>query len=95
MADLGGGYEDSPSKYFIIFLDALTLFSVATPIPNKNTETLLNAFTDHIVNIFGPPKYFYSDNEPAFDSTEFKNYCVVQNIEILHAAAYESFSNEN
>ena len=95
MADLGGGYEDGPSKYFIIFVDALTLFSVAVPIPNKNTETLLQAFTNNIVNIFGPPKFFYSDNEPAFDSSEFKEYCLERDIEILHAAPYASFSNGN
>ena len=95
MADIGGGYEDGPSKYFIVFADALTLFSVAIPIPNKNTETLLKAFTDNIINIFGSPKYFYSDNEPAFDSNEFKDYCISENIQIMHSAPYASFSNGN
>ena len=95
MADIGGGYEDGNTKYFIIFVDALTLFSVSVAISNKNTETLLNAFTTHIINIFGTPNYFYSDNEPAFDSNEFKNYCISENIEIMHAAPYASFSNGN
>ena len=95
MADIGGGYEDGSAKYFVIFADALTLFSIAVPIPNKNKETLLGAFIEHIINIFGTPKYFYSDNEPAFDSDDFKNYCIEEDIIILHAAPYASFSNGN
>ena len=95
MADIGGGYEEGPAKYFVIFVDALTLFSVAVAIPNKNTDTLLNAFIEHIINIFGTPNYFYSDNEPAFDSNEFKEYCSTEDITILHAAPYASFSNGN
>ena len=95
MADIGGGYEEGPAKYFVIFVDALTLFSVAVAIPNKNADTLLNAFIEHIINIFGTPNYFYSDNEPAFDSNEFKDYCTTEEITILHAAPYASFSNGN
>lgn len=95
MADIGGGYEDGPKKYFIIFVDALNLYSVAKAIPNKNSQTLRDAFIDNIVNVFGSPKYFYSDNEPALDSDEFKDYCDLNGIQKMHAAPYASHSNGN
>ena len=95
MADIGGGYEDGPKKYFIIFVDALNLYSVAKAIPNKNSQTLTDAFIDNIVNVFGSPTYFYSDNEPALKSDEFKEYCDSNEIQIMHAAPYASYSNGN
>ena len=95
MADVGGGYEDGPKKYFIIFVDALNLYSVTKAIPNKDSQTLRDAFIDNIVNVFGSPTYFYSDNEPALKSDKFKEYCDSNQIKIMNSAPYASHSNGN
>ena len=56
------------NKYIVTFIDVLTRFAVATPIPNKTAETVARAIFEKLFCVYGICENLVSDN-----GTEYTN----------------------
>ena len=80
-------------KHVIHFIDHFTRFSVAVVVDNKRKETIIRAFLDCWLSIFGAPLSILSDNGGEFNNDEFKQLCEKFNITVKATAAESPWSN--
>ncbi|MEL6488286.1 MAG: transposase family protein [Pseudomonadota bacterium] len=84
--DLFSGFGTTPSghKFMAVFVDNFSLFSLAVPIIDKTTTSIITALKDHIIMHFGPPRILRTDGETAILKSEvFQTF--LKNFNIIHA----------
>ena len=60
--------------YILHMIDHLTRYSCACIIKNKRKETIVKGLLEYWIRIFGPPKYFLSDNGGEFVNDEMVDF---------------------
>jgi hypothetical protein len=81
------------NRYILTFLDDLTKFVVATPIPNEDAETVAREFVLSIVLKFGTPEVMLTDQGSNFLSELYQNICKLLRIKKIHTTAFHPESN--
>ena len=79
--------------YFIHFIDHATRFSTASVIKSKRRDTIINAFFQCWISIFGPPEKVLSDNGGEFVNEDFVDLCHNLNINFMTTSAEAPWSN--
>ena len=68
------------NKYLLTFIDYLTRYCEAIPIPNQTAETITQEFVHKIITRYGVPKQLLTDQGRNFLSTLFKGVCELLSI---------------
>ena len=63
------------NKFVLTVIDMLTGFTMAVPIPNKNANTICDAYRDHIYCSFGGGSRILTGNDSEFKNKEMKQVC--------------------
>ena len=79
--------------YILHMIDHLTRYSSACVISNKRKETIVKGVLEYWIRIFGPPKYFLSDNGGEFVNDEMIDLAEKFNISLKTTAAESPWSN--
>ena len=96
--DLVGGKEtllttDTGCKYILVMIDLFTRFVVATPLPNMNAQTIVDAVETKWFLVFDRPRRILTDRGANFESAVFSNFCTLNNIVKSRTTAYHPQSN--
>ena len=81
------------NKYIVTVIDMLTGFTMATPILNKNSETIYNAYRDNIYCIFGGSSRILTDNGSEFQNKEMQQVCKTLGVKHIFSPVYTPESN--
>jgi transposase InsO family protein len=79
----------------ISFIDHLTKYAEAVPIPDATTEACARAYATQIVPRHGPSAILVTDQGPNFMSTFFRETCKILGVKHLHTTAYHPQANGN
>ena len=74
----GMGTGSQGERFVAIFVCDFSLFTIAVPLKDKSTESIIKAFRNHIITPFGPPRVLRTDGETAILRSNKFN-------ELLHA----------
>ena len=74
-------------------IDMLTGFTLAIPIPNKNSETICNAFRNNIYCTFGGSSQILIDNGSEFKNKEMQQVCETLGVKHIFSPVYMPESN--
>ena len=94
--DLVGPIHPSSSrgnKYVLTVIDMLTGFTIATPIKNKNAETICDAYRNHVYCTFGGSSRILTDNGSEFKNQEMKEVCETLGVKHIFSPVYTPQSN--
>lgn len=81
------------NKYILTFLDDLTKFLVAVPIPNHEAETVSDVLVHHIILPFGTPASLVSDNAPEFVGHVLTETCKMLQLKKICTTPYHPQAN--
>ena len=81
------------NKYILTVIDMLTGFTMAVPIPNKNSETICNAYRDNIYCTFGGSSWILTDNGSEFKNMEMQQVCETLGVKHIFSPVYTPESN--
>ena len=76
------------NKYILTVIDMLMGFTIAVPIPNKNTDTIRDAYRDHICCTFGGSSRILTDNGSEFKNKEMKQVCETLRVKHIFSPVY-------
>ena len=76
------------NKYILTVIDMLTGFTMVVPIPNKSSETICNAYRDHIYCIFGGSSRILTDNGSEFKKKEMQQVCETLGVKHIFSPVY-------
>lgn len=82
------------NNYIITFLDDLTKYVVAVPVPRHDAETYAQVLVECIILVFGTPRNLVSDNAPEFTSEVFRKACKLLKIQKIFTSPYHAQSNK-
>ena len=71
----------------VIEIDMLTGFTIAVPIKNKNTETICDAYRNHVYCTFGGSSRILTDNGSEFKIQEMKGVCKTLGVKHIFCAS--------
>ena len=94
--DLFSGFGTTPSghRHVVIFVDNFSLFSLALPLVDKSTGSIITALKEHILMHFGPPKTLRTDGETAILRSEiFQRFLKTYGIDHAPTAPSSPWSN--
>jgi len=77
-ADLAGPFPVTPTGnvYILIIKDAMTKFTILTPLKNKEGITITEAFTRQVLPHYGPPRMLITDKGTDFvNNKDLKSWC--------------------
>ena len=81
------------NKYVLTVIDMLTGFTIATPIKNKNAETICDAYRNHVYCTFGGSSRILTDNGSEFKNQEMKEVCEALGVKHIFSPVYTPQSN--
>ena len=81
------------NKYVLMVIDMLTGFTIATPIRNKNAETICDAYRNHVYCTFGGSSRILTDNVSEFKNQEMKKVCETLGVKHIFSPVYTPQSN--
>ena len=81
------------NKYVLTVIDMLTGFTIATPIRNKNVETICDAYRNHVYCTFGGSSRILTDNGSEFKNQEMKEVCETLGVKHIFSPVYTPQSN--
>jgi len=93
--DITGPYVTTPrkNKYLLTFVDHLTRYVEAYPIPDQTAETIARVYATQIVARHGTGSKLITDQGPAFMSGFFKETCKILGIRKVHTSSFHPQSN--
>ena len=95
--DLCSGLPPSGKRnytHILVICDQFDNFTHLLPLRSRSSEEILEAFKYGYLNHEGQIRTIFCDNEPAItDSTEFKHFAQINNIDIESTASLCPFSN--
>ena len=86
-------HQDLKSHIFIVFVDIATRYCSATTIGNKKPETIIAAFFDKWISLFGAPRKLLSDNGREFHNPQMRQLSETFNFRLFTTAAESPWSN--
>ena len=81
------------NKFILTVIDMLTGFTMAVPIPNKNSETVCCVYRDHIYCTFGRSSRILTDNGSEFKKKEMRQVCETLGVKHIFSTVYTPESN--
>ena len=81
------------NKYVLTVIDMPLGFTMVVPIPNKNADTICDAYRDHIYCMFGGSSRILTDNGSEFKNKEMKQVCEILGIKHIFSPVYTPESN--
>ena len=75
-------------RYILTVIDMLTGFTMAVPIPNKNSETICNAYRDNIYCMFGGSSRILTDNGSEFKNKDMQQVCETLGFKHIFSPVY-------
>lgn len=63
------------NRYVLAIIDHFTRYLQLIPLPNKEAQTVANAFIKEYVTLFGPPRLLVADNGREFHNRLFSQVC--------------------
>ena len=81
------------NKYILTVIDMLTGFTMAVPIPNKNSEKICDAYRDNIYCIFVGSSRILTDNRSEFKNKEMQQVCETLGVKYIFSPVYTPESN--
>lgn len=92
--DLVGPLPDSKGcRFLLTCVDRFTRWPLAVPIPDATSETVINAFLNNWVAVFGAPRYITTDRGQQFESVAFRKMCEFLGCLRLRTTAYHPATN--
>ena len=79
-------------QHILTSMDTFLKYVVFTPLPDKTSRTVCNAFQEHVIAVFGIPLFIRSDNGAAF-AGDFDMLASIYNI--THRTTSTHHSNAN
>ena len=80
-------------KYFIIAIDHFSKFVVAKAIASFSAEVTVQFLKEDVINKFGTPQAWLSDQGRNFEANLFKEFCLEYNIKKLRTTSYHPQCN--
>uniref|UniRef100_A0A0N5C479 RNA-directed DNA polymerase n=1 Tax=Strongyloides papillosus TaxID=174720 RepID=A0A0N5C479_STREA len=81
------------NEYLLVIVDDFSKYSLAIPMRNIKSETIINTLIIHVFTIFGYPEALRLDNASYFSSKEFEEFMCNSRIELIKSVAYNHNSN--
>lgn len=81
------------NKYLLTFIDYLTRYCEAIPIPNQTAEVIAHEFVTKIITRYGVPKRLLTDQGRNFVSTLFKSTCTLIGVKKIQTTPYHPQCN--
>ena len=78
---------------FIVFVDLATRYCAAQVICNKKPETIISAFLDKWISVFGAPRKLLTDNGREYNNPELRILAETFNFKVYTTAAESPWSN--
>lgn len=76
------------NRYVVVFMDYLTKWAEAIPVPNIKATTISKLFINEIVCRFGAPRQLLSDKGSNFTSTLLQEVCDILNTQKIFTTPY-------
>ena len=80
-------------RFCLTVIDMLTGYTMAAPIPNKSTETIVKTYMNHVYSIFGGSSEMLTDNGSEFKNDVFYEVCAKLGIKRVYSPVYTPQSN--
>lgn len=80
-------------RLILHMIDHATRYSMASLVPNKKPETIVQAVMSHWIRVFGTPKKFLTDNGGEFVNSLLTDLADKMNINLKTTAAESAWSN--
>uniref|UniRef100_A0A914HQZ2 RNA-directed DNA polymerase n=1 Tax=Globodera rostochiensis TaxID=31243 RepID=A0A914HQZ2_GLORO len=87
------GPSESANRYVLVAIDHFTKYIVATPIPDKTSETVARAFVKEFILVLGAPKRIHSDKGGEFVNETLNEILKLLGIEKTVTAGYDPQAN--
>jgi transposase InsO family protein len=84
---------ENNNKFILTFIDDLTKFFIAIPIPNQEANTIAKNFTTEINCKFGMPQTVLTDQGTNFESAIFRETCKLLKIKKIHGTSFHPQTN--
>jgi hypothetical protein len=84
---------ENNNKFILTFIDDLTKFFIAIPIPNQEANTIAKNFTTEIICKFGMPQTVLTDQGTNFESAIFRKTCKLLKIKKIHGTSFHPQTN--
>ena len=85
--------SESNNKYILTFMDDLTKFSEAIPIPNQEAATIAKHFVTQIICRHGCPQVLLTDQGKNFIGQVFKETCKILKIKKIQTSPHHPEAN--
>jgi len=93
--DITGPYPTTPrgNKYLLTFIDHLTKYFEAFPIPDHTAETCARVYSSQIVTRHGSGSTLMTDQGREFMSPFFQRACKILGVRRVRTSSYHASSN--
>ena len=81
------------NKYILVFIDYFTRWAITIPTKDATSETIANAFIEHVITKYGAPKKLLSDRGTNFLSELMKEVYKWFSVKKLNTTAYHPEAN--
>ena len=93
--DITGTYPRTlrGNKYLLTFIDHLTMYAEAFPIPDRTAETCARVYSSQIVTRHGSGSTLITDQGREFMSSFFQRTCKILGVRRVRTSSYHASSN--
>lgn len=91
LIDLMGSTQGN--RYVLAIIDHFTRYLQLIPLPNKEAQTVADAFIKEYVTLFGPPRLLVADNGREFHNRLFSQVCQIIQTQTHYTTRYHPEAN--
>jgi len=91
LIDLQG--STNGNRYVLSIIDHFTRYLPLIPLPNKEAQTVADAFIKDYVTLFGPPRLLVADNGREFQNRLFSQVCRIIQTKTSYTTRYHPEAN--
>ena len=91
LMDLHSSYRGN--RYVLSIVDHMSRYLQLIPLPNKDAETVANAFMENFVTLFGVPRMLTTDNGSEFKNRIFTEVCDILKTKLHFTTPFHPQSN--
>jgi len=93
--DITGPYPTTPrgNKYFLTFINHLTKYAEAFPIPDHTAETCARLYSSQIVTRHGSGSTLFTDQDREFMSSFFQRMFKIIGVRRVRTSRFHAYSN--
>lgn len=81
------------NRYVLSIIDHFTRYLQIIPLPNKEAQTVADAFIKEYVTLFGPPRLLVADNGREFHNRLFSQVCQIIQTQTHYTTRYHPEAN--